>query len=141
MTNPVPHQHSIGRELMFKFCYQLETEKIFTFDMPRFEKFCAYFGEGSSLEAQDFAKKILEFLFANWSLINESITSNSHNWKISRMAVIDRVIIRQAIAENLVNETPRKVILDESIELAKKFGTLEASKFVNGILHQCLTKE
>ena len=135
------HPNSVGRELMFKFCYQLETEKIFTFEVLRFEKFCAYFGENSTAEAHDFAKKILTYLYTNWTSINDNITASSHNWKISRMAVIDRVIIRLAVAENLVNETPRKVILDEFIELAKEFGTLEASRFVNGILHQCLSKE
>lgn len=137
----VPHQNSLGRELMFKFCYQLEAEKIFIFDLMRFEKFCVYFGKDLSPQAQEFGKKILIHLFENWTKINDLITAHSHNWKISRMAIIDRVIIRLAIAENLVNETPRKVILDESIELAKTFGTLEASRFVNGILHECLTKE
>ena len=126
---------------MFKFCYQLETEKIYSFDELRFDKFCHYFAIDLPAEAKDFSAKILVYLFEKWTEINDLITENSHNWKISRMAVIDRVILRLAIAENLVNDTPRKVILDESIELAKKFGTAESSRFINGILHQSLTKE
>lgn len=63
----------------------------------------------------------------------------SQNWKISRMPIIDRALIRLAIYELLhQRETPPRVVIDEAIELAKTFGTPETSAFTNGILDAVL---
>lgn len=62
----------------------------------------------------------------------------SHNWKLDRMSVVDRNILRLGAWElrHRSDRVPRKVVLNEAIEIAKKFGSDDSSGFVNGILHQ-----
>ncbi len=69
--------------------------------------------------------------------LDEKIQSCSEHWKIARMERVDRVILRIAAWE-LLNEpeTPSKVVIDEAVELAKKFSTTESASFVNGVLDQ-----
>lgn len=70
---------------------------------------------------------------ADWA--SEKISQLAVNWDIRRIAAIDRVILRMAIVEiDEFPETPVKVVLNEAIELAKKYSTAESSGFVNGIL-------
>jgi len=67
--------------------------------------------------------------------IDRVIEGASRNWKLSRMDRVDRSILRLGVHELLARaETPAPVILDESVELAKEFGTPESPAFVNGIL-------
>ena len=62
------------------------------------------------------------------------IVQQAENWKLDRLAVIDRAILRLAIFEMRATDTPPKVVLNEAVELAKKFSSDEAGAFVNGIL-------
>lgn len=68
--------------------------------------------------------------------LDEHIQRVAQNWKISRMAATDRSVIRLGAYELLKTETPHSVVIDEAIELAKKFGNAQSSQFVNGILDQ-----
>lgn len=68
-------------------------------------------------------------------LIDEKISKHATNWQLKRMAVIDRNVLRIGVFELLYAEDiPPKVTINESVELAKKYGDMESSKFVNGIL-------
>jgi N utilization substance protein B len=72
--------------------------------------------------------------------IDRIIQEVAQNWSLSRMTPIDRSILRLATFEILFcNDTPVKVAIDEAIELAKRFGTAESSRFVNGILDRVVT--
>ncbi len=67
--------------------------------------------------------------------IDPLIAGQAQNWRLSRMAIIDRLILRLAVYEFLhAQETPRKVVINEALELAKTFSADDAVKFVNGIL-------
>ena len=66
--------------------------------------------------------------------LDQEIEKYSENWTISRMSVVDRNILRIAVYELLYSEVPYKVIIDEAVELAKKFGTDESGPFINGII-------
>jgi len=67
--------------------------------------------------------------------IDEKISLHATNWQIKRMAVIDRNVLRIGVFELLyASDIPPKVTINEAVELAKKYGDLESSKFVNGIL-------
>ncbi len=67
--------------------------------------------------------------------IDDIITSNSKNWKISRMSSVDRNILRIAVFELLYcKDIPAKVTINEAIDVGKKFGTGESGAFINGIL-------
>lgn len=75
--------------------------------------------------------------------LDELIVQQAANWRMERLAVIDRAILRLAIYELRTTDTPPKVILNEAVELAKKFSSEEAGSFVNGILdavHKSLKK-
>ncbi|MFA5033297.1 MAG: transcription antitermination factor NusB [bacterium] len=88
-----------------------------------------------SKEIQEFVRALVEKTLTNIREIDRLISNNAKNWKIARMATIDKNILRLAICELLYfSEIPPKASIDEAIELAKKYSTPESGKFVNGIL-------
>ncbi|MDE3154666.1 MAG: transcription antitermination factor NusB [Acidobacteriota bacterium] len=81
--------------------------------------------------ASDLARTTVEQL----ARIDELITAAAEHWRLSRMAVIDRLILRLAAAELLAGgDTPPGVIIDEALELAKTFSADDSVKFINGVL-------
>jgi N utilization substance protein B len=84
---------------------------------------------------RQFAETIVNGVIENIEDIDNIIKSASLNWRIDRMAIVDRNILRIATWELLkVMDTPLKVVLNEAIELGKKFGSEDSSAFVNGVL-------
>lgn len=81
-----------------------------------------------------FAKRLFEGAAAESSVLDKWIVEHSDNWRFERLSAIDRAILRLAIHELLSTDTPPKVVLNEAIELSKKFSSEESSAFVNGIL-------
>lgn len=70
---------------------------------------------------------------------DDIITEHIRNWKLERLATIDKLILRMAICELLYfDEIPTKVTINEAIEIAKKYSTKKSDKFVNGILDAAL---
>jgi N utilization substance protein B len=95
----------------------------------------------SKPSTRDFATRIFKGTVDNLSKIDEMIVQQADNWRLSRMAVVDRNIIRMSIYEFLnETDTPKLVIIDEAIEIAKKFGTQKSSQFINGILDGILKR-
>jgi N utilization substance protein B len=73
--------------------------------------------------------------------IDETLTGLSRNWRLERMAVVDRNIIRIALFELKHCDTvPVSVVINEAVELAKRFGTSEGAAFVNGLLDRGVTE-
>ena len=86
-------------------------------------------------KTREFAQRLVEGVSAQQPAIDPLIKKYAENWEMSRMAAIDRCILRLAAYELLHElETPINVIINEAVEIAKKFSTSESSKFVNGIL-------
>jgi N utilization substance protein B len=83
---------------------------------------------------QEFANQLFENAAARAEEVDKIISSHTEHWRIERIAAIDRAILRLAIAELRSMGTPAKVVLNEAIELAKKFSSEEASSFINGVL-------
>ncbi len=83
----------------------------------------------------DYARELVSAVAKDRQVIDDLISKVSHNWKLYRLSSVDRNVLRMAIAE-LVNfpEVPGPVILDEAIEIGKKFGADKSSSFINGIL-------
>ncbi len=81
-----------------------------------------------------FANRLFEGAVQDTAAIDELIVKQAENWRLERLAVIDRAILRLAIYELRTTDTPPKVILNEAVDLAKKFSSEEAGSFVNGIL-------
>lgn len=95
----------------------------------------------AKVPVRDFAVRIFEGTLRHLEEIDGMITHQAENWRLSRMAVVDLNIIRMSIYEFLhENETPKLVIIDEAIEIGKKFGTDKSSQFINGILDGVLKK-
>jgi N utilization substance protein B len=95
----------------------------------------------SKPNTREFATKIFRGTVDNMTKIDDMIQQQADNWRLSRMAVVDRNIIRMSIYEFLhETDTPKLVIIDEAIEIAKKFGTQKSSQFINGILDGILKR-
>ena len=66
--------------------------------------------------------------------IDEKIRTRAEHWRIERMAVVDRNVLRLAVYEFLYQDTPHTVVINEALEIARRFSTFEATQFINGIL-------
>ena len=84
--------------------------------------------------AQEFASRLATGTLAHLETLDERIRSRAEHWRISRMAVVDRNILRLAVYEFLYEPTPRTVAINEALEIARRFSTYEATQFINGIL-------
>ncbi|HEY5950105.1 MAG TPA: transcription antitermination factor NusB [Kofleriaceae bacterium] len=85
--------------------------------------------------AQQFANDLVAAAVQRAGEIDDLIASASKNWRIDRMSRVDRNILRLGACELLAfRDVPVKVVINEAVELAKRFGTAESSAFVNGVL-------
>lgn len=120
-----------ARECALQILYQVDIRK------DPFEKLAAEFWETQEVEPEvrNFAESIVKGAVANAKKIDETISRYASNWKLNRMAVIDRNVLRLSTYELLFcKDIPPKVSINEAVDLAKKFGDMESGKFVNGIL-------
>ncbi len=91
--------------------------------------------EGFSEENASFARQLVNGVISNKETIDLNIRKLASAWPIEQIPVVDRNILRLAISEILLdNKVPVKVAINEAIELAKKFGSDNSPKFVNGVL-------
>ncbi len=82
-----------------------------------------------------FANRLFQGTVARLKEIDKLIQSHTKNWRLSRMAAVDRNVMRLAVFELLSDaKTPDTVVINEALEIAKKFSTTESAQFVNGIL-------
>lgn len=85
--------------------------------------------------ARDYAMELIKGVLAHLTEIDARIESTADNYRIERLANVDRNVLRLAIYELLyVPEAPPPVVINEAIEIAKKFGSTESGSFVNGLL-------
>ena len=90
--------------------------------------------EHLSASAQTFASDVVKGVLENREKIDDTITTFAPTWPIGQMAIVDRNILRMAICELMLGETPPKVAINEAVELAKAFGSDSSPRFVNGVL-------
>lgn len=93
-------------------------------------------------KTREFANQLFEGAAKEIASLDEIIGKHCENWRFERLAAIDRAILRLAIHEMSSSDTPPKVVLNEAVELAKKFSSEESGAFVNGVLdsvHKSLT--
>ena len=84
--------------------------------------------------AREFATRLVTGTLANLDEVDERIRSRAEHWRIARMALVDRNVLRLAVYEFLHEPTPRTVTINEALEIARRFSTYEATQFINGIL-------
>ncbi|MCX6130036.1 MAG: transcription antitermination factor NusB [Proteobacteria bacterium] len=126
------HPNAQSREWALQFFYQCEIERLYFYSAPHLDRFAVDFQIDSKLRV--FFKSLVEGVFQHQTQLNEKIEQVSDNWSLSRMPVIDRCILRIAAFELLHSDTPKRVVINEAIELAKKYSTENSAAFVNGIL-------
>jgi N utilization substance protein B len=85
-----------------------------------------------------FCRELLAGVRQNRSQIDATLESVAANWSLSRMSATDRNILRLGAFELLHSETPPRVVINEAVELAKRYGTAQSSQFVNGILDRLI---
>ena len=126
------HPNSWAREEALKFLYKCYIEKIFYYSDIQFSNFASVYDVPQHVKKRTkaMARAVLEDLHN----LDDTIEKHSKNWSPSRMASIDRTVLRIACMELKENTTPKKVIMNEAIELAKRYGTSDSGSFVNGIL-------
>jgi len=107
-------------------------------DMRPDELVCLYWaqlGDDTVDEpTREFATKLATGVMARIEEVDERIRSRAEHWRIPRMAIVDRNVLRLAVYEFLFEPTPRTVAINEALEVARRFSSYEATQFVNGIL-------
>jgi N utilization substance protein B len=125
-----------ARELVLKglYAYEIHQREIS-------EIFEDLVGESSlAREHLDFALYYMEMVVKNFEFLDGEITRLAENWEIERIALIDKIILRMALCEiHFMPDIPEKVAINEAIDLAKQYSTLESSAFVNGILDAAIS--
>jgi len=126
-------KRTLARECALKILYRIEISKESV--ESSLKDFWSKSGNAINKDTRDFAESLVKGVWENITAIDEVILKHTDNWSISRMAVIDRNIMRMSVCEMLYREDiPPNVSINEAIELAKKYGDVDSGKFVNGIL-------
>jgi len=124
-----------SRELALQVLFQLEftSQKDLSAALDNFRR--AY---TAPEDVWGYALRLLEYLQGHKDEIDQLIQSQTAHWRLERLALVDLNILRLAASEMRIadEEVPPAVAINEAIELAKKYGTSESAKFVNGVLDQ-----
>ena len=120
-----------ARELAVQVLFHLE----FSHDDPSevFDLICENFDARKSI--RDFSRKLVLGVYDKKKTLDKVISKASKNWRINRMARLDKSILRLAAFEIMfVEDIPPKVSLDEAVEIGKKFGGEDSGRYINGVL-------
>jgi len=85
-------------------------------------------------KTRDFANVLACGTLKEITKIDDVIRTRAEHWRIERMAIVDRNVLRLAVFEFLYQDTPNGVAINEALEVARRFSTFEATQFINGIL-------
>lgn len=126
-----------GREAALQMLYQMDVSGASADEAIRL--FWASLGDDDEtkeeLEGRDFANEIVRGFASDQARVDELIKQASHHWRLERMGRVDRNVLRLGVWELLaLADVPRRVTLNEAVELAKRFGAEGSSSFVNGVL-------
>lgn len=129
------------REVVLKFLYSLELQKLKKYE---YEEQIKLFLEANEIEDKKVEKYIKDAVYGIESnrkeIINQIKDELSEKWDISRLSKISLTILKLAVYEMLYAKVPYKVVINEAVELAKKYGDDSTPAFVNGILASVVKK-
>jgi transcription antitermination factor NusB len=132
-------RRTLAREHALKILYQFDITK------RPMEAVVASYWQAEETKDQEiiaYANLLAQGVDGHIKDIDQKISDYATNWQIKRMAIIDRNVMRIGLYElQYTTDIPPKVAINEAVELAKKYGDLESSKFVNGILDKIHKKE
>ena len=125
----------LAREYALQTLYFADSGKVTAADIEQYKK---DFEEKLDADSFAFCGSLVSGALENIKTLDEIIAKYAKNWSVTRMSAVDRAILRMAAYEMLFSkeETPAPAVIDEAIELAKKFSTENSSRFINGLLDQ-----
>ncbi|MBL7049680.1 MAG: transcription antitermination factor NusB [Nitrospira sp.] len=127
-----------AREYALQLLFQIELIGR-ELDMPMWNEF--WENNKAEDDVMQFAHGLIKNTRANLPAIDEFITAAADNWDLDRMAVIDRTILRLAAYELKYRpDIPASVSINEALEIAKKYSTMESASFINGILDRIVNE-
>jgi N utilization substance protein B len=122
-----------GREAALQMLYAVDLTKV---DLDNLME--NYWNEVGEAEADDrtreFAETLVRGTLRELATIDDRIRTRAEHWRIERMATVDRNVLRLAVYEFLFEDTPDTVIINEALEITRRYSTYEAMQFINGIL-------
>lgn len=122
-----------ARECALQMLFAADVTKVRVDELVR--SYWAEMGDADVEEpAREFATRLATGTLAHLDELDERIRARAEHWRISRMAIVDRNVLRLAVYEFLYEPTPRTVAINEALEIARRFSTYEATQFINGIL-------
>lgn len=137
----LPVSRSRARERALQALYQIDLAAAEPMDALS-NAFKSEEEPSAEAEALGFAEDLVRGVVERRAALDQVIERYSHHWRVERMARVDRNILRLAVYELLHHaDVPRKVVINEAIELAKRFGTEESGAFINGILDKVGSEE
>lgn len=120
------------RELTFKLLYSLDVQK--SYEDEDIELYLED-TEVNSEQVINQVKEDIKSIIENTDLLEKHISSNlKQDWKIERISKVNLALLKLAIYEMLIKKVPYKVVINEVVELAKKYGEDTSSSFINGVL-------
>ena len=121
-----------SRELAMQMCFQQDLGKQ---NPEQVEKLFWDAREDVDGETRGFAEDLYRVVHTRLAEVDQVIQQHTQNWKIERMAVVDRNLLRVAVGEMLsYPKTPGPIIINESLEIARRYGAPESVNFLNGVL-------
>jgi len=85
-------------------------------------------------KTREFADSLVAGTLRELTTIDDRIRTRAEHWRIERMAIVDRNVLRLAVYEFFYSDTPGTVIINEALEITRRFSTYEATQFINGVL-------
>ena len=126
----------VALQALYQYDLRRESEPL---DAASFDAFVE--GATDDPAVREYARRILDAAVARMEEIDRLIADAATNWRLGRMAPVDRCILRLALVEILeAGDVPPKVAIDEAVELAKKFSTEQSGAFVNGVLDRIFSE-
>ena len=132
------HAREISLQALYQHDLERKVNRSARRDIDDFEPFLDESTQDP--EVREYARRILEGTLSSLDQIDQRIAAAAEHWKLSRIAPVDRCVLRIAVFELLESsDVPPKVAINEAIELAKKFSTEQSGAFVNGVLDRIYT--
>jgi len=133
------HPHTASREVALQYLYMHDV--LTGQGVEPFGDWLQHQHPPPDGESAAFAQHLVDAVVQHRAELDTEIAAVADNWNIARMAVVDRNVLRLGLAEMMVHpETSHKIILNEAVEMAKRYSSEEAGAFVNGVLDKLRTK-
>jgi transcription antitermination protein NusB len=127
-----------SRELILKLLYQIDIQDLDDdYTAKDLLEDNQFFIKGLTKVERDFILKIVQKVLDEKGLIDQLISNNLVGWKLDRLMIVDRTLLRMGVAESFFN-SPKAVIIDDIIRIAKKYGGNDSYKIINAVLDKVL---